>query len=281
MKKLLICTDLDRTLLPNGEAPESPDAAARFAQLVSRPEVTLAYVSGRHSALVQSAIEEYKIPLPHWVIGDVGTTMYQVSGDRWQYSSSWEAEISKDWLGFKASDLPSLFADIADLTDLTLQEDAKQNHYKLSYYLPLETDLQPLQNCMRNRLKENNIEATLIYSIDESAAIGLLDILPTNATKLHAVEFLMQQQGFDHSNTVFAGDSGNDLPVLASAVPAILVANADEDTIAQAQFQTQQNGTTDYFYQASGGFLGMNGNYSAGILEGIAHYHPTLKSWME
>jgi hydroxymethylpyrimidine pyrophosphatase-like HAD family hydrolase len=42
----------------------------------------------------------------------------------------------------------------------------------------------------------------------------------------------MQQQGFDHSNTVFVGDSGNDLPVLASAVPAILVANVDEDTIA-------------------------------------------------
>ena len=29
-----------------------------------------------------------------------------------------------------------------------------------------------------------------------------------------------------------------------------------------------------------GNFYGMNGNYSAGILEGIAHYHPDLVSWM-
>jgi hypothetical protein len=35
------------------------------------------------------------------------------------------------------------------------------------------------------------------------------------------------------------------------------------------------------FYQAQGGFLGMNGNYSAGILEGIAHYHPDTLPWME
>jgi hypothetical protein len=29
-------------------------------------------------------------------------------------------------------------------------------------------------------------------------------------------------------------------------------------------------------YLARGGLLEMNGNYSAGILEGVAHYHPEL-----
>ena len=40
-KRILICTDLDRTLLPNGKQPESPGARAAFTRLVSRPEVTL------------------------------------------------------------------------------------------------------------------------------------------------------------------------------------------------------------------------------------------------
>ena len=32
---LLLCTDLDRTLLPNGEQPESPPARALFARPAS------------------------------------------------------------------------------------------------------------------------------------------------------------------------------------------------------------------------------------------------------
>ncbi|MCI5126782.1 MAG: haloacid dehalogenase, partial [Candidatus Electrothrix sp. AR5] len=31
--KLLVCTDLDRTLLPNGPQPESPGARPAFAAL--------------------------------------------------------------------------------------------------------------------------------------------------------------------------------------------------------------------------------------------------------
>ncbi|MFZ4666042.1 MAG: haloacid dehalogenase, partial [Prochlorotrichaceae cyanobacterium] len=49
----------------------------------------------------------------------------------------------------------------------------------------------------------------------------------------------------------------------------------------QAQIQTQAQKNTNRLYLARGGFLGMNGNYSAGILEGIAHYHPDTQQWME
>ena len=60
--RLLLCTDLDRTLLPNGEQPESPSARALFARLAARPGVTLVYVTGRHRALVQAALDEYQLP---------------------------------------------------------------------------------------------------------------------------------------------------------------------------------------------------------------------------
>jgi HAD superfamily hydrolase (TIGR01484 family) len=226
---------------------------------------------------VQQAIQEYDLPSPNWVIGDVGSTIYQVHADSWQHWPSWEQEIAVDWRGLTAHDLQPW---LADLTALTLQEADKQNRYKLSYYLPLDTDVEAVQQAISLRLNQKNIAASLIYSVDEAAAIGLLDILPARATKLHAVEFLMRHQGFDNSNTVFAGDSGNDLPVMASTVPAVLVANAHAEVIEQAQFQAQQQGNMNSFYLAHGGFLGMNGNYSAGILEGIAHYHPDVQSWM-
>jgi 3-deoxy-D-manno-octulosonate 8-phosphate phosphatase KdsC-like HAD superfamily phosphatase len=91
----------------------------------------------------------------------------------------------------------------------------------------------------------------------------------------------MRHRGFDYANTVFAGDSGNDLPVLASQIQSVLVANADLDVVEQAKTQARKQGTMAAFYLAQGGFLGMNGNYSAGILEGVAHYHPETQIWME
>ena len=49
-ERLLLCTDLDRTLIPNGPQPESPGARDRFAALAGSPHVVLAYVTGRHRA---------------------------------------------------------------------------------------------------------------------------------------------------------------------------------------------------------------------------------------
>ena len=230
------------------------------------------------ASLVEDAIREYELPLPDWVIGDVGTTIYQVRTGEWLHWSEWEQDISADWRGLTANDLRPLFS---DLQSLHLQEESKQNRYKLSYYLPLQTDIDALQREMSRRLNAASMAASLIYSVDEAASTGLLDVLPARATKLHAVEFLMQHQGFDYANTVFAGDSGNDLPVLASAIQSVLVANADREVVEQAKTQALQQGTMAALYLAQGGFLGMNGNYSAGILEGVAHYHPDTQLWME
>jgi len=277
-KQILICTDLDRTLLPNGRQPESPGARDYFARLVAHPEVTLAYVSGRHRELVEDAIRDYRLPLPDWVIGDVGTTIYQVGSGEWRHWLDWEQDIAADWRGLAAKDLRPLFT---DLPSLRLQEEAKQNRYKLSYYLPLQKDIAALQREMTHRLNMQNLTASLIYSVDEAECTALLDVLPARATKLHAVEFLMQHQGFDYGNTIFAGDSGNDLPVLASAIQSVLVANAANEVVEQAKTLAMEQGTMAAFYLAQGGFLGMNGNYSAGILEGVAHYHPDTRHWME
>jgi hypothetical protein len=68
--------------------------------------------------------------------------------------------------------------------------------------------------------------------------------------------------------------------VLASAVPAVLVANATAAVRDEALRRSAEAGLADRLYLARGGFGGMNGNYSAGILEGIAHYHPGLAARM-
>ncbi|MGD8910728.1 MAG: HAD-IIB family hydrolase [Chromatiales bacterium] len=275
-EQLLLCTDLDRTLIPNGPQPESPQARSHFQRLCASAQLTLAYVSGRHRTLVQNAIADYQLPQPDYVVGDVGTTIYRIeSAEAWHHLYEWEEMIGSDWAGRSHADLVRLFA---DLQELRLQEHSKQNRYKLSYYVSLEVERAATDATMKERLRTAGINATLIWSVDEQTGLGLLDVLPAGATKLHAVEFLMETLGFTYRNTVFSGDSGNDMPVLVSPIPAILVNNAPPDVRQEAVETTQARQTSETLYIAKGSYRQMNGNYSAGILEGLAHYHP---AWIQ
>jgi HAD superfamily hydrolase (TIGR01484 family) len=276
--RLLLCTDLDRTVLPNGVQPESASARSCFAALAARPEVTLAYVTGRHRHLVEQAMHDYELPSPDYVISDVGTVIYQVTGHDWQQWRDWQQEIEPDWAGLGHADLRMLLLDVAGLR---LQEPGKQNLHKLSYYVPLDADTESLSSDIRRRLEARGIRASLVWSIDEPNGVGLLDVLPGRADKRHAVTFLMQRNGFGLDETVFAGDSGNDLPVMVSEIPAVLVANASEAVRREALSQAAAQGNPSSLYIAQGGYLGMNGNYTAGVLEGVVHYHPAVADWLE
>jgi sucrose-6-phosphatase len=268
---LLLCTDLDRTLIPNGVHPESPQARERFRRLVDQPHVTLVFVTGRHRELVQQGIRKYGLPMPDYVIADAGSSIYQVESGDWSGWQRWELELCRSWKHTTHVDLHSLFD---GLEPLQLQELEKQNIFKLSYYLPLQFEQEALERELCARLESVGVEAALIWSRDEMNAVGLLDVMPVTATKQHAIEFLMQELGFGLENTIFAGDSGNDLSVLAGPINSILVANAS-DEVRQMALQSAATGTRpDALYLASGGFDGMNGNYSAGILEGVVHYMP-------
>ena len=272
MRPFLLCTDLDRTLIPNGVQPESPVAASLFQQLANRPEVTLAYVTGRHRALVEQAVFDFDLPAPDFVIADVGTTIYHVNASGWNHCEIWDAQIAPDWQG-RSND--ELHLQLSVFPMLRLQEDEKQNRHKLSYYAPLETDVKELSDEIDKRLKYAGIKANLIWSLDEADELCLLDVLPASANKLHAIRFLMQESGFRRDAAVFAGDSGNDLDVLMSDIRAVLVANAGAAVRSHAAGANMDN-----LYIAKGGYLGMNGNYSAGILEGVAHYFPDVDAWL-
>ena len=291
MTQLLLCTDLDRTLIPNGDRQESENARRRFAEVACRPEITLVYVSGRDRNLVEKAIAEFAIPEPGWVIGDVGSSLYQLQPNHraggqsdhagkpsWLFSRAWQEEISLDWPGFARKQIAETLKDFGELVP---QEPERQGSYKLSYYLPIGFELEKLRSKITSKHEERGVHSCLIYSVDPQTQQGLLDVMPLRATKLHAVEFLMKQLGITAANTVFAGDSGNDMPILTSSVPSVLVANADPDIIEEARSCSIEKGTSEFLYLAKGNFLGMNGNYSAGILEGLAHYHPETKGWIE
>lgn len=264
MSRLLLCTDMDRTVIPNGVQPEVPDARKRLARLCSLSDVSLVYVTGRHKELVAQAIKNYALPEADFIISDVGTKIYQTDRNAWREIEVWNQEISQDWRGMDYLQIKRLFDDI---TNLNLQEVSKQNTHKLSYYLPLQLNKDEIIDRMETRLDKAGINASLIWSIDEAKGIGLLDVLPKNATKLHAIEFLYRQLDYFIDEVVFAGDSGNDLPVLCSPIASVLVANATEEVKRTALNVSVQKGHQDKLYLAGE-------NYAAGVLEGVAHFLP-------
>ncbi len=272
---LLICTDMDRTLIPNGAHPESPGAMDMFRDLVSQPSVSLAFVTGRHRELVKEAIDEYQLPHPDYVIADVGTTIYEINSGKWNVWERWVQEICDEWGGMSGNEI---HASLQDLRELRLQEQQKQNRFKLSYYVPIKYMGKELDQEISSRLQAGGVRASLVWSVDSALEVGLLDILPEAANKQRALEFLMEELGFDLNNTIFAGDSGNDISVLSGPIKSVLVANATDDVRQAVVREAEAGQHSEAVYLARGGFKGMNGNYSAGILEGIVHYMPQVES---
>ncbi len=277
-RSLMICTDLDRTLIPNGTQSESNHVRKLFKAFVDEFEPLLVYVTGRDKELVDSAIQHYQLPIPNYLIADVGASIYQSKNKQWLPVISWSDTISEHWQG---KDYYQIHQILKGFNELRLQETSTQKKHKLSYFIPLYIDHLALMEKMQHLLKEQGIYSNLIYSVEEQKGIGLLDVLPINADKLKAIEFLIQQLKFNPNNTLFSGDSGNDLSVLSSPLQAVLVANASIEVKKQATDLAKKNKLENQLYIAKGDFFGMNGNYSAGILEGVEYFFPASKPWFE
>ena len=275
-RRILISTDLDGTLIPDGRVTESPHARERFARLVCRPEVTLAYVTGRHKALVEEAIGDFSLPIPQLVIADVGATIYDVDPGNWRPWVSWERLLAEQWPAGTAAELSRL---VRGASGLRPQEESKQAEFKVSFYLEEGADSREILADVEAGLARLETPARLIFSRD-SKGTGLLDLLPPAADKLSALEFILEREGLRSDSCVFSGDSGNDLEVLASHVPAVLVANASSEVEAEARELAAARGHSDSLYIAQGGLLGMNGNYASGILEGLVHFLPETFEWL-
>ncbi|MBF0156325.1 MAG: HAD-IIB family hydrolase [Magnetococcales bacterium] len=274
--RFLLCTDLDRTLLPNGPEAETPGVRQRFAALVNLPEIILAYVSGRDRDKMEQVVAEYALPRPDWAITDVGATLWNIDEGAWKRDRGWETHLAGQW---HPGDRESLARRLEGITPLELQEENRQGRFKLSYYIPPLADPEPLLTTLRERLDPVGIGYHLIASTDEVLQLGFLDVMPPDGSKHGAVEFLRTRERFDPDRVLFAGDSGNDLDLLASPIPAVLVANAEASVRHRVVTKARSNNTLSALCLASGRF-GMNGCYAAGILEGLAHFHPEYIPWI-
>lgn len=271
--KLLLCTEMDKTVIPSGRQLEHPDARERFREFCSQPNVNLVYVSGWPINLVMRAIVEYNLPSPHFAITDMGTKIYQCHDGTWSELRSWQQSIAAAWGGKSHDDLQQA---LDSCQELQLQESSKQNDFKLSYSLPLNVAPKQILSWVEQQLAKEKVEFELIWSVDEIERIGQLDILPQGANKKDAIEFLRHLLDIEFDQVFFAGDSGSDLPVLASPIKSVLVANAEPEVRKQAIELSAAYDCSDSLYIAKSEKSPFEGNYAAGVMQGVSYFYPDI-----
>ena len=272
-RPLLLATDLDRTLIPNGPEPEAAGARERFAALCARAEVTLAYVSGRDVGRIRAAIREWSLPAPDAVIADVGTSVWWPSpgGDRsgdWRRDSRWDGEIGAGW-GDGGGD--RVRGALSGVRGLALQGADRQGPWKASFVGEggggSKGGADGVREAVDEVLAGLGLPVRAIWSVDQVAHEVLLDVLPHGASKRHALTWLHEALGIAAADVVFAGDSGNDLEVMGSGLASVLVGNARDAVKAAARAASA--GTPEQLHLASA-------CYADGILEGVHHSRPDL-----
>ena len=262
----ILATDLDRTLLPNGRWPADPGAIDLFNELTQRHEVFVVYVTGRNLDLAERAIAEFGIRHPDVLIGDVGTSIRRYVRGRWQSHDGWDAHVaqaSPRW------DVQAIRAAVSGMDGLEEQEREHCGPFKQSYYVDHvrnEAILRSLDQQVKGRFDE-----VIVYSFDSQSGKGLLDLLPHSATKQTALEYIAAELGAPKADVVFCGDSGNDVFPLTAGFSGVLVKNADEQLVASVRQAIAAKPELRVYF-AKGGFRGLSGHYTSGVIEGAYHY---------
>ena len=237
-----------------------------FNRVTREHGVPVVYVTGRNLALTEGAVDEFGVRPPDILIGDVGTSIRHYEDGAWRFDDGWIAHVQRVSPRWDAAAIKQAVADIDGLRE---QEPEHQNPFKQSYYANAgrkDAILADIDDRVAGHYDE-----VIVYSYDSLDDKGLIDFLPNSATKQTALEYVADRAGAAREDVVFCGDSGNDILPLTAGFRGVLVRNADEQLVGNVRKAMADNPELKVYF-AQGGFMGLNGYYTSGVLEGADHY---------
>src|SRR5258708_835358 len=209
----LFSSDLDGTLLGNPEATRRFKIAWKSIPDAQRP--VLVYNSGRLVPDIKRLLSQGLLATPDYLIAGVGTQIFDVHAGQMlkdfdaQFQSGWDSkrvvEILSNWPGVKPQ--PPEF----------------QYTFKSSWFLEKahRSDLEKIEKA----LTDAGLEVSVVYS-----SFRDLDILPKNATKGLALQWLCERLKISLDQVLVAGDTANDAGMFRlPGVRGIIVENAQPE----------------------------------------------------
>lgn len=257
-----LATDLDGTLIPLAESAEHHRDLRLLEDLLSDCKMSLVFVTGRHIASVRSAIAEYQLPIPRWILCDVGTSAFERRDDGQFYLIQQYADQLHAIVGGVAQ--TELLQTVASVPHLRLQEPEKQAQFKTSFYAPAER-LHGVIAVVADRLSQSKMPCQIISSLDPFTGIGLIDLLPLGVSKAFALDWWCREQNLSPQAVIFAGDSGNDVEAFNAGYRTIIVGNAPATVFETVQKTHLAADWPDRLFHASQ-------HATSGVLEGVRHY---------
>ncbi|MGF1488534.1 MAG: sucrose-phosphate phosphatase [Prochloraceae cyanobacterium] len=245
MKPFLFISDLDNTLVGDDRALETLNQHLDSHRQEYGTKIV--YATGRSLYLYKELTTEKTLLPPDALITSVGTEIY-FQPDRDILDKEWANRLDLGW------SRDTVLATSAHFSDLVLQPDSEQNAFKVSYYLA-DRIAEELIPKFESALAEKGLNVKLIYSASKD-----LDVIPKNADKGLAVQYLREKWQVKPEETVVCGDSGNDIALFTRQERGIIVGNAKSELS-----QWYQDNQTDYRYLA-------RSHCAGGILEGLKYF---------
>lgn len=257
-----LATDLDGTLIPLAGVSDHHRALVLLENLLKNNQMALAYVTGRHFASVRKAISEFDLPVPDWILCDVGTSVFERRADgEFHLVDRYAQTLSAIVLDVGRKELLNL---VTAIPHLRMQESEKQGQFKTSFYASAER-LGETVSKIDQQLSKANVPYQSISSIDPFTGDGLIDLLPVGVSKAFALEWLCHEQNAPPRSVIFSGDSGNDMAAFNAGYKTIIVGNAAAPIPEQVREIHRRAGWSDRLYHASQ-------HATSGVLEGVQHF---------
>jgi hydroxymethylpyrimidine pyrophosphatase-like HAD family hydrolase len=202
-----LATDLDGTFLGGSEQ----DRRALYDAITARRgEMGLIFVTGRDPDFIEQLCGEGFVPWPDLVIGDVGTTIARVENRKVRPVAELERPIAEAW----GDSGHRVRAALHGAPGLTLQPTPFR--HRVSYDLDLGAyDGTP-------ELIVQDLGLDWLISADR-----FFDVLPPGVSKGPSLLRLVDHLRLPRHRVLAAGDTLNDLSMLAAGVPAVAVGGSE------------------------------------------------------
>jgi HAD superfamily hydrolase (TIGR01484 family) len=213
-RQFVLATDLDGTFL-GGSAGVREDFYSWID--ANRTRIGLIFVTGRDPEFITEMTRTTSVPRPDYVVGDVGTTIAEVS-ETHEISPirALEDEIAESWGNAHSRVRETL----AGAPGLTLQPTAFR--YRMSF------DLDPAT------FDKSAVERVEALGLDALISDNrFFDVLPKGISKGPSLKRLLAYLGLREDRTLVAGDTLNDLSMLALGLPAVAVGGSEPALVAE------------------------------------------------